>query len=78
MGGNQFAVRVMGVLIVAVMAIAGVGTIAVLSSVDMPQLEVSYLFVPWAAVATAGMTLLWVGTAIAVYLRIKVLEGDQS
>ena len=71
MGGNRFVVRVLGLLILAVVGVGGIGTTLVLSRLELPQLDVAFLFIPWAVVTTTGMALLWSGAAVAVYFRTR-------
>ena len=69
MGGNGFVVKALGLLILAVVGVGGVGMIALVSRLELPQLNVGFLFIPWAVVATIAMALMWLGTAVLLFIK---------
>ena len=69
MGGNGFVVKALGLLILAVVGVGGVGMIALVSRLELTQLNVGFLFIPWAVVATIAMALMWLGTAVLLFIK---------
>ncbi len=73
MGGDWHVVRGLGLLILTVVAIGGLWIMGMIAWLHYPRFEVSFMFVfvPWAVMATVGMTLLWAFTAIATFFRVR-------
>lgn len=63
--------RGLGLLILTVTGIGGLGALLVLSKLEVPRLDVVFLFVPWAVVSFIGMALLWSGAAVVVFFRTR-------
>lgn len=75
MGGDWYVVRGLGLMILSVLSIGGMGILAIVAW-EYPQLEVSFLFIPWVAMAAVGMTLLWALTALATLFRTRRTRSD--
>ena len=61
--------KALGLLILAVVGVGGVGVEATVSRLELPQLNVGFLFIPWAVVATIAMALMWLGTAVLLFIK---------
>jgi hypothetical protein len=75
MGGDWYVVRGLGLLILTVLVIGGLGLVSVVLW-EYPQLELSFFFIPWLAMAALGMILLWVVTALATLIRTRRGQTD--
>lgn len=63
--------RGLGLLIVIVLVIGGMASAAIVSWLEYPQLEVSFFFLPWAAIAAVVMILAWVVLAVVALIRSR-------
>jgi hypothetical protein len=68
MGGDWWIVRGLGFLILSVLAVGGLGMAAIVVW-EFPSLEVSFLFIPWIAMAAVGTTLLWAVMALVTLFK---------
>lgn len=68
-------VRGLGLLILAVLSIGGLGMVAIVAW-EYPRLEVSFLFIPWLAMAAVGMSLLWILVALMTFFGARRARTD--
>ena len=71
MGSEGSAVRLVGYVIVSVVAFGGIGTALVAAAVAPDQSHLVMLFMPLVAITSLGMTLAWAGFAVLVFIRTR-------
>ncbi len=69
MGSEGSAVRLLGYVVVGVVAFGGIGTVLVAAAAGPEQSHFVMLFMPLVAITSIGMTLAWVGFALFVFIR---------
>lgn len=75
MEADKTVAKYMGYLILAVLAIGGLGFLFVVYQFEREYLNGTRLFVPFLGIATVAMTLVWGGVAITMGNRPEQ-EGD--
>ena len=71
MGSEGSAVRLVGYMVVGVVAFGGIGTALVAAAVAPDQSHLVMLFMPLVAITSVGMALAWAGFALLVFIRTR-------
>lgn len=71
MEGDKTVAKYMGYFILAILAIGGLGFLFVVYQFERDYMNGTILFVPFLAIATVAMALLWGGVAITMAHRSR-------